>query len=224
MLYTRHCFKTLWKRQYRPSCSQPALLLGSPRSKFTLENSSRMQQFATFTFFCSEAYLEHCVSSNVSNHLSLWLFVGPKPTWLNSLKIERLMKITCLKLQRAPSDTGLAMTIAWMASAKAFQVSVELMGTTRFHRFHVGSHLMTENQVFNSELQCLLGSSQEEGKAYFLQKKYQEAWMILKKYRTKCTGFTWNWTCPLNVARRLDHVWHHVLISHWFIFSSCRGS
>ena len=103
--------------------------------------------FAKFTSFCLEAYLEHCVfsssfyTSNISNHLSLWLFVSPKSTWLN-LKIERLMKITCLKLQRAPRDTGLAMTIAWMASAKAFQVSVELMGTaSRFHRFHAGAHL-----------------------------------------------------------------------------------
>ena len=43
--------------------------------------------------------------------------------------------------------------------------------------------MWTENQVFNFELQILLGSSQEEGKAYFLQKKYQEVGMILKKYQ-----------------------------------------
>lgn len=146
MLYTLHSFETLWKRfyedvwlQYRPSCSQPALLLGSP---------------------CSKSHSKIPVECNY------------------------LMKITCLKLQRAPSDTGLAMTIAWMASAKAFQVSVELVGTTRFTDFMlVPTWYVDRNQVFNSELQCLLGSSQEEGKAYFLQKKYQEAWMIIKKYQ-----------------------------------------
>lgn len=196
MLYTLHSFETLWKRfyedvwlQYRPSCSQPALLLGSPCSKSHSKIPVECNYFAKFTSFCLEAYLEHCVfassfyTSNISNHLSLWPFVGPKSTWLN-LKIERLMKITCLKLQRAPSDTGLAMTIAWMASAKAFQVSVELVGTTRFTDFMlVPTWYVDRNQVFNSELQCLLGSSQEEGKAYFLQKKYQEAWMIIKKYQ-----------------------------------------
>ena len=234
MLYTLHSFKTLWKRfyedvwlQYRPSCSQPALLLGSPRSKFTLENSSRMQ------LFCKVYFL---LFGSLSRTLCVFQF------FLHFKHLEPPIALAFCRSQ------------VYMVELENREVDENNMSkaatSTQRHRSRHDDRLNGECQSL-SGLSWVDGDNQQisqiscwcppdmwteircstlncnvcwvlrrrrERRTFCRRNTKRRGWL---SRNTKCTGFTWNWIYPLNAVRRIDHVWHHVLISYWFIFSSC---